>query len=307
MRVLIADDEPVSRSLLESTLARWGYDVVVASDGRQALEVLQKENAPRLAILDWVMPGMDGPQVCREVRSWQQPYIYLLLLTVKFQKQDVVRGLEAGADDFLTKPFDAQELSARLRAGKRVLELQETLRIQATHDPLTGLWNRAATFDLLRRELNRSRRQGSPVGIVMADLDHFKLINDTYGHMAGDAVLREVAEKIVSCVRSYDIVGRFGGEEFLIIFPACSALNAVGQAERLRERISAAPLGGPEYSIPVTLSLGVAGSDEFRQDMELLVRGADAALYRAKEGGRNRVERARAGEIPLSAATRASS
>ena len=299
MKILVADDDAVSRRLLEVTLKKWGYDVVVAEDGDKAWDALQREDAPQLAILDWVMPGMDGPEICRQVRTFgDQRYIYLLLLTAKSEKEDLVKGMEAGADDFLSKPFDAQELRARLRAGIRILELQETLRVQAMHDSLTGLWNRAATFDFLRRELSRARRQRAPVSIVMADIDHFKRINDTHGHLAGDVVLREVAQRLSFSVRGYDVTGRFGGEEFLIVLPGCTIQNAVDKAESLRACINQEPVDTPEGPIPVTLSLGVAVRDgAVKVDPDSLLRAADAALYRAKSGGRDRVELAAAEEL----------
>jgi diguanylate cyclase (GGDEF)-like protein len=301
MGILIAEDDAVSRRMLEATLKKWGYDVVVAEDGDKAWEVLQREDAPRLAILDWVMPGLHGPQICRAVRSLgDQRYVYLLLLTAKSEKEDLVKGLEAGADDFLTKPFDAEELRARLRAGIRILDLQETLRVQATHDSLTGLWNRGATLDLLRRELSRGERQGTPVTVIMADIDHFKQVNDMYGHLTGDMVLREVAHRLSSAVRGYDVTGRFGGEEFLIVFPGCTAQNAILQAERLRARILKEPVDTPEGPIPVTLSLGVAASEPVTEvDPDLLLRAADTALYRAKSRGRNCVELATAVELRI--------
>jgi two-component system cell cycle response regulator len=299
VKILVADDDAVSRRLLEATLRRWGYDVVVAEDGARAWEILQEEAAPQLAILDWVMPGLDGPQICGEVRSLgEQRYIYLLLLTAKSEKEDLVKGLDAGADDFLTKPFDAQELRARLRAGIRILELQEKLRVEATHDSLTGLWNRGAALDLLRRELSRGERHGTPVTVVMADIDHFKRINDTHGHLAGDVVLREVAHRLSSAVRSYDVAGRVGGEEFLFVFPGCAIGDAVDQAERLRACINREPADTPEGPIPVTLSLGVAVREgRVSVDPDSLLRAADTALYRAKRGGRDRVELAAAEEL----------
>jgi len=299
VKILVADDDAVSRRLLEATLRRWGYDVVVAEDGARAWEILQEEAAPQLAILDWVMPGLDGPQICGEVRCLgEQRYVYLLLLTAKSEKEDLVKGLEAGADDFLTKPFDAQELRARLRAGIRILELQEKLRVEATHDSLTGLWNRGATLDLLRRELSRGERHGTPLTVVMADIDYFKRINDTHGHLAGDVVLREVAHRLSSAVRSYDVAGRVGGEEFLIVFPGCAIGDAVDQAERLRACINREPVETPEGPIPVTLSLGVAVREApMVVDANSLLRAADAALYRAKSRGRDRVELAAAEEL----------
>lgn len=252
-----------------------------------------------MAILDWMMPGMDGLQVCREVRQLMiEPYTYVLLLTAKSQKADIIAGLEAGADDYLTKPFDANELRMRLRAGRRILDLQEELifvrdelRVQATHDSLTRLWNRAATCDILQRELERAEREHLPLSIMLADIDFFKRINDTYGHLAGDAVLREVAQCMKAVVRPYDGIGRYGGEEFLLALPGCDTDGAATLAERLRESIESNVFALAEGIIPVTLSLGVASND-ITQDMEALIGAADTALYRAKNSGRNRVERA---------------
>ena len=304
MRVLIAEDDPVSRHILEAFLTKWGYEVVVAGDGREAWQVLQQDDAPKLAILDWMMPGMEGVQVCRRLRERaDHPYVYVLMLTSRDRKQDLVEGIEAGADDYLIKPFDAHELRAHLHAGKRILDLQQelisardALRVQATHDPLTGLWNHAAIFDILRRELERAQRQRTSLGIVMADLDHFKQINDTYGHPAGDAVLREATRRMQSAVRTYDSIGRYGGEEFLIVVPGADEARALQQAERLRASISKAPVEvDPSRTIPLTISLGVTATAEPEvSNLDSLLRAADLALYEAKRKGRNRVEMASA-------------
>ncbi len=203
MKVLVADDEMVSRRLIESSLSRWGYDVVVAKDGHEASQILLSPDAPKLAVLDWMMPGMDGTQLCHDIRQKKpEPYTYILLLTAKRAQDDVIAGLDAGADDYVTKPFVPAELKVRLRTGKRILYLQEqlinareALRDQATHDHLTGLWNRAAILDILNRELGRAQRQEMPTAIAIGDLDGFKLINDTFGHSLGDEVLRSVATR----------------------------------------------------------------------------------------------------------------
>ncbi|WP_089941911.1 GGDEF domain-containing response regulator [Candidatus Entotheonella palauensis] len=297
MRILIAEDDPISRRLLEVTLGKWGYEVMSCPDGESAWAMLQQPGAPSLAILDWMMPGMDGLQVCREVRQMMtEPYTYMLLLPAKSQKADIIAGLEAGADDYLTKPFDASELRMRLRAGRRILDLQaelifvrEELRTQATHDSLTRLLNRAATCDILQRELERAEREQLPLSIILADIDFFKRINDTYGHLAGDAVLRETSQNMKAVVRPYDGIGRYGGEEFLLVLPGCDNEGAATLAERIRESIESNPLALAEGIIPITLSLGVASND-ITQNMEGLIGAADAALYRAKNNGRNRVE-----------------
>jgi diguanylate cyclase (GGDEF)-like protein len=299
LKILIAEDNPVSRRLLETCLTKWGYEVICAKDGSEAWEVLQGEESPRLAILDWMMPKMDGVQVCRKVRQGpQEPYVYILLLTAKDEKSDLVKAMEAGADDYLTKPFEPDELKVRLRAGRRIIDLQEevistreALRVQATHDSLTGLWNHSAILDILKRELARVNREGTPVGIAMADLDHFKRVNDTYGHMAGDAVLREAAKRMLSLVRPYDAIGRYGGEEFLIVVPGCDAQGVLAAANRIRLSISEEPVTTPDAIISVTISLGATVTDEAQKtDMTSLIRIADAALYTAKGSGRNRVE-----------------
>jgi diguanylate cyclase (GGDEF)-like protein len=319
MKILIAEDDLVYRRLLEGTLARWGYAVVAAGDGLEARAVLQADEAPRLAILDWMMPGVDGIDVCREVRrQTDKPYIYVLLLTAKDRKPDLIQGLEAGADDYLVKPFDASELKARLSAGRRIIDLQdqliaarEALRVQATHDPLTGVWNRAAILEILARELARARRQGAPLGVIMADLDHFKRVNDTRGHLAGDAVLREAAQRLSGALRPYDAIGRYGGEEFLIVLPGCDEARTFALAERLREGLGARPVAFAGEPIPVTISLGTTAYDAASMaEAAALLGTADAALYRAKDAGRNRVERAAAnapgpgagGPLPLTIA-----
>lgn len=294
MRVLVADDDAVSRRLLERTLRVWGYDVVIAADGTRAWSMLDAEDGPRLAILDWMMPGVDGPEICRRVRRLQGArYVHCLLLTAKDRRDDVVTGLEAGADDFLVKPFDPLELKARLRTAERVLGLEEALRVQATYDALTGALNRTAVLDLLRRELSRGARARHPVTAMMLDLDHFKAVNDTRGHMAGDAVLREVVRRTAACVRAYDGVGRYGGEEFLIVLPGCGAEEALRLAERIRASVTATGIDTPEGRVSTTASIGLAWSVPAETTSpEDLIGAADRALYAAKERGRNRVERA---------------
>ena len=222
MKILIADDEVMSRRLLQKTMERAGYEVTAVENGRLAADELCKPNGPKLALLDWMMPELDGPGVCREVRKRQEhSYVYMVLLTSKEKKEDIVAGLKSGADDYLTKPFDAEELKARLRTGMRILDLEdrlvearEEMRFQATHDALTSLWNRGMIMDLLGREIARTKREGKSAAILLGDLDHFKKVNDTYGHLAGDEVLKETARRLLSSVRSYDFVGRWGGKNF---------------------------------------------------------------------------------------------
>jgi len=301
MKILIADDSIVSRHLLDATLRRWGYEVVVACDGNEAWRILQAENAPKIAILDWMMPGITGPGVCRKVRANVKDkdlYTYILLLSSKSQREDLIEGMEAGADDYLTKPFDQHELQVRLRAGTRLVDLQaelmaarEALREQATKDSLTHLWNRSSIFDILCRELSRAGREGNCVGVAMVDIDHFKNVNDTYGHFAGDAVLCETARRMQNAMRPYDSLGRYGGEEFLILLPGCDEQISYNQAERLRKHLCQSPMSLTENALEVTASFGVTTAVPGQPwTPEDLIRKADEALYLAKKMGRNRVE-----------------
>ena len=294
--ILVAEDDPIFRKLLQSRLQKWGYRVTAVKDGGEAWELLRKPETPDLLILDWMMPGIDGIELCRRIREKQRDrYQYILLLTGKDDKEDIVKGLNAGADDYLTKPFDIGELGARLRAGKRILSLQqeliqarEDLRFQATHDSLTGLWSRGASFDLLASELQRGIRAHAATGILMIDLDHFKNVNDTYGHLTGDAVLREASRRIGQAVRSYDFVGRYGGEEFLAILSKCTTDDLRSVAERVRCAVAESPISTSAGSIDMTVSIGGVVSAQGVPDLELLS-AADSALYDAKRSGRNRV------------------
>jgi two-component system cell cycle response regulator len=299
MKILIADDELMSRRLLQKTLERAGYEVAAVENGRLAADLLCPKDGPRLALLDWVMPELDGPGVCREVRKRkEQSYVYMVLLTSKESKEDVVAGLESGADDYLTKPFDAEELKARLRTGLRILSLEdrliearEQMRFQATHDGLTTLWNRGVILDLLGRELARSLREGVCTAILLCDLDHFKDVNDTYGHPAGDEVLKETAKRLLSSVRSYDFVGRYGGEEFLVVLNNCNPAFGFARAEEIRKAIALRPAQTSIGPIPVTMSLGLLLSQDWgRHPVQELLQEADNALYAAKAAGRNCVK-----------------
>lgn len=298
MKILVADDAPVSRRLLEVSLTHEGYEVVLAADGDEALRILEQKDSPRLVILDWMMPKTDGVDICRVVRKQaREPYVYLILLSAKGEQREINEGLDAGADDYMIKPFDLSELKARVRSGRRILELEEQLlsarellRLQATHDSLTGLLNRAAILELLQRELSRASREGISLSIITADLDHFKKVNDSYGHQAGDAVLVDATQRMQVSLRPYDAIGRCGGEEFLIISPGCGTGDAGEQAERLRHNVSAVPVQYMDRAIPVTVSLGVATMTTDLAQADDLLRVADEALYKAKRNGRNRVE-----------------
>jgi two-component system cell cycle response regulator len=295
-RILIAEDDPVSRRLLQGFLSKWGYQVEIVADGVEASRILEGECPPPLAVLDWMMPGMEGPQVCERVREHpDRPYIYILLLTARTQKGDLLRGLESGADDYLTKPFDPQELRARLHVGQRILDLQEglivareELRFRATHDALTSIANRGVVLDAINREHSRQTRDGNSFGIILLDLDHFKSINDTHGHLTGDVVLKETARRISSCIRPYDTVGRYGGEEFLVVAPGSDDQGTLALAERIRKTIESEPVSSDATPVRITASCGVAVSHGGRRlDSQALLHLADEALYRAKGKGRN--------------------
>ncbi len=295
MKVLIADDDKLSRKLLGGSLQRWGYDVITAENGAEALQVLEEEDAPPMAILDWFMPEMTGPEVCKRVReTHREPYTYILLLTANGSKDATVEGLEAGADDYVVKPFEENELRVRLRAGKRIIDLQmsllgarEELRERANKDLLTMLPNRPAIAAALETELSRCHRDRRTVGVILLDIDHFKKINDTYGHFTGDAVLRETASRLRGNMRPYDQVGRYGGEEFLVVLPNCDLEQAAVQAERMRHRLHCSNMMVDGAEMHVTASFGVTVSDGSERSPDLFVRVADEALYRSKANGRN--------------------
>lgn len=252
---------------------------------------------------DWIMPLKDGVEVCRTVRRQKErAYTYLILLSSRESKQDIVRGLESGADDYLTKPFDVDELKARLRTGERILELEdrlvearESMRFQATHDRLTSLWNRGVIVELVTRDVLRSRREGSCTAVMMCDIDHFKSVNDQLGHAGGDDVLREVSRRLQISGRSYDLVGRYGGEEFLVALNRCDPGSAVSRAENLRGVIGNRPFVVPGKGVTVTISVGLALSNEFGNcSVDEILNHAEMALYAAKAAGRNYVRLAQA-------------
>jgi two-component system cell cycle response regulator len=295
MKILIAEDDEVSRKMMGMTLRKMGYEVELASNGREALLKLMDADGPRLALLDWMMPEMDGPEVCRRVRGANgQLYVYLILLTSKDTPEALVEGLDAGADEYLTKPCNADELKARLRTGERILHLEDKLvsardemRFKATHDALTSLWNRGRILEALDEAL----MQMDPIAILMCDIDHFKAVNDEYGHLVGDAVLRELAVRLRRGVRSNDLVGRFGGEEFLILLNGCDPAFLQERAEQLRKAASETSVLTDAGEISFTLSIGAV--PVHREDCfapaETILNLADAALYQAKREGRDRV------------------
>lgn len=304
-RVLLAEDSAVHRHLIAGLLADWGFEAVVAKDGLEAWKLFQEAEAPHLVLLDWILPHIDGIELCRRIRqaTIHGVYTYVILLSQKDRQEDLLEGMGAGADDYLMKPFEPAELRARLLAGKRILQVQqeliearESLRMAATYDGLTKLLNRNEILALLDRELARGDRENSSVAVILADIDHFKAINDSMGHLAGDGVLKEIARRLQGALRIYDGVGRYGGEEFLIILPGCDVQGAQTRAEELRRVISQEPIALGNHSRKVTISLGLTAVPPGRRvAIEALLSEADDALYQAKRNGRDRTESARAG------------
>ncbi len=292
MSILLVEDSAIDSHRIIGFLQEWRFEFQAVGNGLEAWNLLQEPTAPRLILLDWMLPGMDGIELCRRIRSLvaDGTYFYTVMLTAKDRKQDLLTAMAAGADDYLAKPVDPAELKARVLVGKRILELQESLKFAAHHDFLTRLLNRAETLAGLKRELARGQRTGQPVAIIMADIDHFKQINDLHGHAAGDEALKEVARRLKSDLRPYDIAGRLGGEEFLLVLPACNLNAAVHRAEQLRVNV-AQDLHTSFGKMPITVSMGVTVCHpNSTLNVHELLRQADQALYRAKEMGRNCVQ-----------------
>ncbi len=297
MRVLVADDDPGSRIAVRRILEREGYEVLEAADGHEAWRIVSAAEHPRLVILDWMMPGIDGVEICRKLRALErEPYVYTVLLTARSSRDDVLDAFDNGADDYLVKPVDAAELVSRLRAGRRILELQEELlaareelRFKATHDSLTGVLNHERIVTTLQEELARARRTEAPLSACMVDVDDFKAVNDRLGHLAGDGVLREVARRIGSQLRPYDAIGRYGGEEFLIVLPHVHERSARGVAERLLHAVAGRAIEAEGERLHITVSIGLTTAEPTGGVVARDVIGAaDRALYQAKSEGKAR-------------------
>lgn len=300
MQALVVDDSAVYRKLIGDHLRGWGFGVTLAETGSEAWRILEQPDAPKLVLLDWVLPDLDGIELCKRIRQagLSGPYVYVILLTSKEGRQNMLEAMQAGADDYLVKPFNEMEMKARLLVGKRILDLQEELvsaresmRHATTHDSLTGLMNRGEIIAMFQRELERARREHTPVGAILCDLDHFKNVNDTLGHLCGDEALREIGRRLQSQLRVYDGVGRYGGEEFLMILPNCDLPNTTLRANELRKIVASTPVLCSGVERLITMSMGVAVSAcDGKNELEALLNQADAGLYAAKEKGRNRVE-----------------
>jgi diguanylate cyclase (GGDEF)-like protein len=298
IKVLVADDSAVSRKLVEFTLSEKRYSLIFAKSGRETLELFA-EHHPALVIVDWLMPDLTGIEICQHIRSKPQAsYTYIILLTGKSEKESVVEGLAAGADDYLTKPFHHEELIARVGVGLRIIGLQREIEAKnlllkelALTDSLTSLPNRRAVEDWATRQLSAAARYGFSFWVALADLDHFKTVNDTHGHDAGDTVLKAFSEILKSKSRHSDICGRIGGEEFLLILTHATEENAKTVIDRVRTELEATQFNFDGSTLKVTASFGLAGFVGTRApDFNHLVAQADAALYSAKRQGRNRLE-----------------
>lgn len=299
MKILVADDDPVSRRLMQGILQRNGYEVILAADGLSACQHLMAVDSPRLALIDWMMPELDGPAVCREIRRRRHDsYVYIALLTSKQSSSDIVEGLEAGADDYLTKPCHPAELKARLMSGRRILsyedklvEAREAMRYRATHDALTQLWNRASILSHLQQALRTATRTGNAVSVLLCDVDHFKKINDVHGHLTGDSVLAEVSARLLRGVRTTDRVGRYGGEEFLLVLDGCGDEAVQACAEQVRLAVNSSEVRTGTRVLDISVSIGAATFQGLTDEtsMDQLLHLADEALYSAKANGRNRV------------------
>ncbi len=299
MKILIAEDENISRRRLEKFLEDMDYEVISCKDGLEAWEVIQSENAPYLLVLDWMMPGMDGVDICRNVRKMaKEPYTFILLLTSKSEQENIITGMEAGADDYITKPFNQHELKVRLRAGRRIIELNEellgvrnVLRKKAIYDELTGLHNRHYMVEILEKEFSRTIRYQTDLSCLLLDIDYFKDINDTFGHTFGDFVLHELSACLKQEARETDFLFRYGGEELMMLLPNTGIEGARNVAEKIRSACETKTYDDGTNSTFATVSIGVT-SLKLHQPSESkeLIAFADKALYRAKAEGRNRVK-----------------
>jgi diguanylate cyclase (GGDEF)-like protein len=302
IRALVADDDPVTSALVARTLERWGISVTVSADGETAWRLLTSGPPPALAIVDWMMPGLDGLTVCRQIR--REPTLsamYILLLTARGAQADLVEGLDAGADDYMTKPIDPEELRVRVQVARRIATLQQRLAdqvntLQTTQDHLarllstdmlTQVSSRRHWFESASAELARSRRYNRDVSVLLVDLDFFKRINDTFGHAAGDAVLRRFAEMLRAECRQSDIVGRLGGEEFGVLVPDTGHEAAQLMATRIRDACRRLTVDTPLGDIRCSCSIGITERVPEDEDVESILRRADAALYHAKGTGRD--------------------
>ncbi len=294
LRAIVACDEPATRRELEQAFLDGGVEVLCVKDGREALENLRNMDVPQFAVIDWLMPGMDGPQLAERLRADEryQP-LFIVLLKPEQDASAYRRARTVGADDVLDKPVRFDELALRLALWKRFQELRHQAGSGASHDQVTGLYSHGLILEVAQHELDRAAREEMPLSVLLTDVDHLRHINDAYGHQMGDKVLAEVARRLQVALRSYDLSGRYGGEEFLTVLPRCGRANAIEVGERVRRAVTAEPFEIDRLKMDVTVSVGVATTmgDE-HVPVRKMIRAADHALYKAKREGRNRVEMA---------------
>jgi diguanylate cyclase (GGDEF)-like protein len=308
MAIALIEDDPIQRRVLRAILEHTNRDIIEFADGVTAWEHIQNDPSIQLVVTDWMMPGLDGPALIRKIREAALPYyIYILLLTARHDRTDIVAGLQGGADDYLTKPIDAREFVARIVVGERILRLEQQLRAShdeqrylANHDLLTGAFNRRAFYERFGGLVNQ--QVGGPLSALMIDIDHFKAINDRFGHHIGDQALQQVVQAIRACIRASDWLARWGGEEFLVLLPSTDHGQALRIAERIRLALAQGPMVVSEtVAVPIQVSIGVTSSDQVAPSgLDALLREADSALYTAKDSGRNRVWSAITGASSLS-------
>lgn len=291
LKVLIIEDHPDQRDLLAIVLQREGYQVITAANGVEALEQLERDNF-QIVLSDIMMPKMDGFELIKNIRSNPAlKTIYVILITARIQEGDRVRGLDLGADDYITKPFSFSELLARVRVGTRVVKYQRHLEHQSQIDSLTGLYNRRALEEKFNDEFERAKRYNHPLSVLILDVDNFKTINDTYGHHGGDTALVRIAEILRGKTRQSDFSARFGGDEFILVLPETDHQSALQAATKIHDEIRMCRFGKPDQSFALTVSIGVSSTSEKPySDWRQMLDAADQALYLAKNRGKDRVE-----------------
>lgn len=296
-RALVVEGDSDTRLRLLHLLREWGFDVVVATDGIEALGVVELQQPPDFFFINRSLAGMNGVELCRRICDrFSEHSPHIVMMGRPTGRQAVVESLESGATEYMTTPFDEQELRARLIVAVRTLDRRDYLissreqfRDQATRDALTGVWNRRGILEILERDLDGAERNGRSTGILMLDLDHFKSVNDAHGHLAGDLVLQETARRLCRKLRAYDCLGRYGGEEFLIVVPATNERELCELAERIRASIESEPIPTGPINFRITFSIGAAIAKPGDRSKTQVIAVADEALYEAKKLGRNRI------------------
>ena len=288
MKIIVAEDDPVTQLLISETLKKWDYEVLTARNGIEVLRLLSEHDDVQLFLLDWQMPELDGIELCKQLKKTRGLRCnYLIILTSKKSTEYIVQALDSGADDFISKPFSPDELKVRLKVGCRIIDSENNLSHQAHHDSLTNVLNHRAIVDVLDQLWSRSVRDGSPLAVLMLDIDYFKRINDNYGHQVGDYALREFCKLVKKELRPYDSLGRYGGEEFTVCLPATEADAALLVAERIRKCIETHPIQYDEISFTMTVSIGVGVFSENQKSHKEVLLEADKSAYAAKSKGRN--------------------